>query len=277
MPKVLTTKQIKSYREDGFVFPVRVISEDEALSIANKIEEAEQLYPEEIHPESRNNLHLCFSFLDGLVHNRVVVEAMQDLFGPNLSLWASVLFCKESSSSQYVSWHQDATYMGMNSNNFATPWIALTPSTVEMGCMSMIPGSYDQKIREHEDTFDDDNILTRGQDITDVDDSNAVDVILRPGEMSIHSGTVVHGSKPNRSNNRRVGFALQSFMPPSINQAVGRNIWSHVCGKKRNDGEGFALDRPRYDMDPVSVSQRKMADENLANILYKGSKIKRNY
>ena len=277
MPKVLTKQQIKSYREEGFVFPIRVMSEDEALSIAQKIENAESLYPEEIHPESRNNLHLSFRFLDDLAHNDVVVGAMEDLLGPDIALWASVLFSKGPSSGHYVSWHQDATYMGMNSNDFATPWIALTASTKEMGCMSMIPRSHKQEILYHKDTFDNDNILTRGQEITDVDDSNAVDVILKPGEMSIHCGTVIHGSRPNQGKNRRVGFALQSYMPPSVKQTVGDNIWTHISGERRQDHKGVTLKRPRYDMDPVTVSQRKMADKNLSNILYSGSKVKRNY
>jgi len=277
MTKVLTKQQIKIYKDQGFVFPIRVMSEDEALSIAQKIENAERLYPEEIHPESRNNLHLSFRFLDDLAHNDVVVGAMQDLLGPNISLWASVLFSKGPSSEHYVSWHQDATYMGMNSNDFATPWIALTASTKEMGCMSMIPRSHKQEILYHKDTFDNDNILTRGQEITDVDDSNAVDVILKPGEMSIHCGTVIHGSRPNQGKNRRVGFALQSYMPPSVKQTVGDNIWTHISGEMRQDHKGVTLQRPRYDMDPVTVSQRKMADKNLSNILYKGSNIKRKY
>jgi hypothetical protein len=277
MPKVLTKNQIKQYHDEGFISPIRVMSESDALSIAAKIEKAEALYPEEIHSERRNNLHLSFSFLDELAHNEVVVDAIEDLIGHNISLWASVMFIKEPSSSHYVSWHQDATYMGMNSNNFATPWIALTPSTIETGCMSIIPNSHNTKIQKHVDTFNENNILTRGQEIIGIDDSVAVDIILKPGEMSIHSGTVIHGSKPNSSNNRRVGFALQSYMPPSIKQAVGKNIWTHIRGKDRQDYGGIKLERPRYDMDPVSVSQRKIADKNLANILYKGAEIKRNY
>lgn len=202
---------------------------------------------------------------------------MEDLLGPDLALWATVMFTKEPSSSHYVSWHQDATYMGMNDNRFATPWISLSASNTETGCMSMIPGSHIQEILSHEDTFDNNNILTRGQAIIDVDESLAVDLILEPGEMSIHSGTVIHASKPNRSNNRRVGFALQSYMPPNIKQVVGRNIWTHVRGKQRSDLDGIALDRPKYDMDPNTIDQRKIANENLAQILYKDSDVKRNY
>jgi len=277
MPKVLTKEQIKQYHEEGFVFPIRIMSKDEALAIATKIENAEKLYPKEMHSENRNNLHLSFSFLDKLVHNKIVVDAIEDLLGPDLALWATVMFIKEPSSGHYVSWHQDATYMGMNANRFATPWISLSTSDRNTGCMTMIPGTHLQEIVNHEDTFDNNNILTRGQIINNVDESLGVDLILEPGEMSIHSGTVVHASKPNRSNNRRIGFALQSYMPPNIKQVFGKNFWTHVRGKKRCDPNGMTLDRPRYDMDPNTVAQRKIVNENLARILYKDSDIKRNY
>ena len=277
MTKILTAEQIQQYHENGFVSPIRVMSEDEACSIKAKLEEAEKKFPQEFNPENRNNLHLTFSFLDELAHNSVIVDAVEDMIGPDISLWASVMFSKDPSTDHFVSWHQDATYMGMNSCDFLTPWIALTHSNLEMGCMAMIPGSHKQNIRKHEDTFSENNILTRGQVVKDVDESNVFDLILKPGEMSIHHGAVIHSSKPNISKHRRIGFALQSYMPPEVEQIVGKNMWMHIRGKTRRHRDGMSLSRPQYDMDPLSVSQRKLTDENYSYILYNGAKIKRNY
>ena len=277
MSKVLTKSQIEQYHDEGFISPVRVISEQEAHLIKQELEMVEAEFPEEINAESRNNLHLSFAFLDALAHNEIIVDAMEDLIGPNISLWASVMFIKEPSSKHYVSWHQDATYMGLDSLNFPTPWVALSPSNKETGCMTMIAGSHKTKIQEHEDTFAENNILTRGQVIQNVDESKAVDLILEPGEMSIHHGAVIHGSQPNNSTHRRIGFSLQSYMPPNIKQIVGRNIWTHVRGKKREDEDGILLDRPKFNMDPFTVEQRRIANENMSEILYNGAKIKRNY
>ena len=277
MLKVLTKEQIEQYHDQGFISPIRVISEQEALSIKNELEQVEAEFPEEINAENRNNLHLSFAFLDKLAHNKIIVDAIEDLIGPNISLWASVMFIKEPSSKHYVSWHQDATYMGLDSMNFPTPWIALSPSNKETGCMTMISGSHKLKIQEHEDTFAENNILTRGQVIQNVDESRAVDLILEPGEMSIHHGAVIHGSQPNKGSQRRIGFSLQSYMPNDVSQVVGRNIWTHVRGQKREDKDGLMLDRPRFNMDPTTVAQRKLANDNLSSILYKGSKEKRNY
>ena len=277
MSKVLTKEQIEQYHDQGFISPIRVISEQEALSIKNELEQVEAEFPEEINAENRNNLHLSFAFLDKLAHNKIIVDAIEDLIGPNISLWASVMFIKEPSSKHYVSWHQDATYMGLDSMNFPTPWIALSPRNKETGCMTMISGSNKRKIQEHEDTFAENNILTRGQVIQNVDESRAVDLILEPGEMSIHHGAVIHGSQPNKGSQRRIGFSLQSYMPNDVSQVVGRNIWTHVRGQKREDKDGLMLDRPRFNMDPTTVAQRKLANDNLSSILYKGSKEKRNY
>ena len=118
MSKVLTKSQIEQYHDEGFISPVRVISEQEAHLIKQELEMVEAEFPEEINAESRNNLHLSFAFLDALAHNEIIVDAMEDLIGPNISLWASVMFIKEPSSKHYVSWHQDATYMGLDSLNF---------------------------------------------------------------------------------------------------------------------------------------------------------------
>ena len=277
MPKVLTKEQIEQYHDEGFISPVRVISEAQALSIKNQLEQVEVEFPDEINAESRNNLHLSFAFLDALAHNKIIVDAMEDLIGPDIALWASVMFIKEPSSKQYVSWHQDATYMGLDSIDFPTPWIALSPSNIETGCMTMIAGSHHSEIQNHEDTFAENNILTRGQVIPNIDKSKAVDLILEPGEMSIHHGAIIHGSQPNKSNQRRIGFSLQSFVPPSIKQVIGKNIWTHIRGQKRKDINGIELSRPNYNMDPITVEQRRFAEENLSEILYKGAKLKRKY
>ena len=277
MPKVLTKEQIEQYHDEGFISPVRVISENEALSIKNQLEQVEADFPDEINAQSRNNLHLSFAFLDALANNTIIVDAMEDLIGPDIALWASVMFIKEPSSKQYVSWHQDATYMGLDSIDFPTPWIALSPSNRDTGCMTMISGSHHSEIQIHKDTFAENNILTRGQVIPEVDKSKAIDLILEPGEMSIHHGAIIHGSQPNNSDQRRIGFSLQSYVPPSIKQVVGRNIWTHIRGKKRQDNDGIELDRPKYNMDPITVEQRRVAEENLSKILYKGAKIKRKY
>lgn len=276
MPKFLSQGQIDQFHEEGFLSPIDVMSEDQALSYRQRLEEAESEYPQELNAENRNNPHLSFCLLDELAHHAVVLDVVEDLIGPDISLWGSVLFIKEPTSPHYVSWHQDATYMGIEPQDFVTPWIALSPSNLESGCMSMIPRSHHHQIRKHQETFARDNILTRGQAIKEVDESQAVDLILRPGQMSLHHARIIHGSKPNLSRQRRIGYALQAFMPAPARQTLGENYWLPIRGKDWHD-DSPRLTRPQADMDFDGVANRELANDNWANILYQGAEQKRAY
>ena len=277
MGKVLSEAQIKAYQEQGFISAIDVMSEDEALSYAQRLQAAETHYPKDLIGVNRNNGHLCFTFLDELAYHPRVLDAVEDLLGPHFSLWGSVLFIKEPKSSHFVSWHQDATYMGITPRHFITPWIALTHSNRHTGCMSMIPGSHHKDIQPHQDTYGADNILTRGQEVTNVDASLAVDLILKPGQMSLHHAMTIHGSQPNQSQDkRRIGFALQSFMPAGARQTIGHNNWSPARGNCTQEGHHY-LARPKHDMDTPGITARDKSNQNFSDILYHGAKTKRDY
>jgi len=277
MSKFLSSSQVKQYHEEGYLSPIDLMSESDAASILAQLEDAERDHPLHINAENRNNAHLVFKFLDELAFNATILDMVEDLVGPDFSLWGSVLFIKEPTSDHFVSWHQDATYMGMTSNNFVTPWIALSPSNIETGCMSMIPGSHLNAIRQHDDTYGKDNILTRGQVVKDVDESQAVDLILKPGQVSLHHGEIVHGSQPNRSQQRRVGFALQSYMTNSIQQTIGDNMWLHARGEQRSQPGTTLLSRPAMSMSDESVRQRDDVNKNFGDILYHGAEQRRKF
>lgn len=276
MPKILTQQQVEQYRQQGFLSPIDVMSEDEASRYAQQLQAAEVEYPQELNAENRNNPHLAFGFLDQLAHHPVILDAVEDLIGPDFALWGSVLFIKEPETRHYVSWHQDATYVGISPHDYVTPWLALTPSDRETGCMSMIPGSHRDDIQPHLETFHDDNILTRGQAIQEVDESVAVDLILRPGQMSLHHCRVIHGSQPNRSKQRRVGFALQGYVPAGGRQYLGANYWLPIRGNFMQ-ADFIELERPASDMDPQALGERRKANQNWADILYQGAGRKRAY
>ncbi|HCH57602.1 MAG TPA: phytanoyl-CoA dioxygenase, partial [Rhodospirillaceae bacterium] len=99
--------------------------------------------------------------------------------------------------------HQDSTYYGLSERATLSVWYAFSPSNVESGCMRFIPGTHDKGLYDHDETGDADNLLMKGQTIHDVDEGKAVDVILQPGEFSIHHEAVVHGSNPNKADHPR--------------------------------------------------------------------------
>ena len=248
------------------------MSEGEANSYAEKLKAADTQCPRNLTGVNRNNGHLCFKFLDDLAHYPVVLDAVEDLLGSNFSLWGSVLFIKEPNPSHFVIWHQDATYMGITPHNFVTPWIALIHSTCHTGCMSMIPGSHHKGLQPHQDNYGADNILTRGQELTNVDASLAVDLILKLGQMSLHHAMIIHRSQPNQSQDqRRIGFALQSFMPAGAKQTIGHNNWPPVHSHCAQQGHTY-LPHPQQDMAPSSVQVQDQSNQNFSDILFHGPK-----
>ena len=276
MPKLLSKQQVEDYHESGFVAPIDVLSEDEAGAYLQRLQAAEADYPDQLNAENRNNAHLAFSFLDELVHHPLILDAVEDLIGDSFSLWGSVLFIKEPQSKHFVSWHQDATYMCIEPQNFVTPWLALSPSTLDTGCMSMVPESHLDVIQLHQETFHEDNILTRGQQIQEVDESLAVDLILKPGQMSLHHARTIHGSRPNRSTQRRVGYAIQAYVPAGGRQQVGENYWLPMRGDC-SQPDFIELQRPLCDMDPAALAERQRVNENWSEILYHGASRRRSY
>lgn len=275
MGKKLTDEQIAAFHRDGFVFPIDVFSEEEALRLRQELEAAEAKWPEAFVGAQRNNAHLTLTCLDEIVHNEGLVDAVEDLIGPDILNYGTVLFIKEPHDPGFVSWHQDARYMGLEPHIGITAWVALTPVTEENGCMRMIPGSQD-RIREHEDTFGEENILTRGQEVPNVDDTKAVSLTMRPGQMSIHSSRVIHSSNPNISNERRIGFVIQPYMPPTVRSTILRTPVQLVRGGDPI-GNFDIVGRPVADMAPEGIAAKEAVNAAWAEILYDGAEQRRDF
>ena len=273
----LSKAQIAHYHEHGWIAPIDIMSEAEAATLAQALEAAEAKYPEHLNAENRNNAHLTFPFLTDLVHHEKIVSAAASLIGVNMGLWSTVLFIKEPHSGSFVSWHQDATYMALNSDssdNFVTAWLALTPSTAESGCVAVIPRTHRNGIVNHEDTFAEDNILTRGQRVTEIDESQAVNLELRPGQMSLHHPWLIHGSLPNKSKQRRIGVAMQSYMGADVRPVYGEHHVMHIQGLAIAS-EFIQADSPKEQCDQAGIVAREAANKAFSDVLYQGAKTRR--
>lgn len=274
MGKKLTDAQIEAFHRDGFVSPIDVFSEEDALRLRTEFEAAEAKWPDAFAAAERSNTHLTLRCLDEIAHNPVLLDAVEDLIGPNILNYGSVLFVKEAGDPGFVSWHQDAKYMGLEPHIGVTVWVALSHSNSESGCMQMIPGSH-HEIRDHNDTYGEENILTRGQEVQDIDPSKAVSLILRPGQMSIHSARVVHASQPNNSTDRRIGFVIQPYMPPDIVQTIKYSPVQLARGTDTH-GNWELVGRPSTDMDPEFLALKAKVNADWADILYHGAERRRN-
>ena len=273
MPKILSEAQVDQFRREGYVPRVRVMSEAQALEVREKIERFEKQQGTVLRGDQRHKSHLLFKFLSDVVHMQSIVDAIEDLYGPDLLCWNTNFFIKEGRTPAFVSWHQDSTYWGLSSPDVVTAWIAFSESNEASGAMSVIPGTHLMDQVPHRDTFNDQNLLTRGQEVAvDVDQSKAVRLDLRPGEMSLHHVRIVHGSPPNNSDHRRIGFAIR-YIPTSVRQLHGDDSATLVRGVDRFNSFEHEP-RPTEDMQPELVQLHKDIATRSAKILYRGTKIK---
>jgi non-heme Fe2+,alpha-ketoglutarate-dependent halogenase len=270
---MLTRTQVDQFWRDGCVFPIRVMSEADAAQLRGRLEEFERQAGGPLKGDLRHKSHLLFAWLGDLVRQERIVDAIADLYGPNLLCWTTNFFIKEARNPAFVSWHQDSTYWGLDRPDVVTAWIALTPSNKANGAMGFIPGTHTKDQIPHRDTFAQNNLLTRGQEVAvDVDENDAVTIELAPGEMSLHHVRLVHGSPPNPSDDRRIGFAIR-YIPTSVAQVAGEDSATLVRGV--DEFHHFAHEpRPARDMDPEFVALHRQIAERNAQILYRGTPVK---
>ena len=269
MPKVLSEDAVTQYRRDGYFHPVDIL--DETAVAANRAHletfEAGQGHP--LKGGQRNKSHLLFRWVDDLMRTPRILDAVEDLIGPDILCWNTLFWIKEAGSESFVSWHQDYNYWGLDSEDLVTVWLALSPAAVESGCMRVLPGSHKRGSMPHDDKFNDDNMLTRGQEISKgVDEDKAVFMPLKPGQASFHNVQIAHASGPNLGADRRIGLSLH-YLPTHAQQTVGD--WDSAALVRGEDTYGHftPAPRPKQDMDPDAVAFHERASGAVRDILFK--------
>lgn len=238
----LSAENRVAYARDGFVAGLPAFSAERVAQIREEIEALEASHSpgangRELGQFFRVNGQLVIPLLADLARTPAILDQVSAILGPNLLVWSVELFIKEPGSEAVVSWHQDITYWGMGeTDEELTAWVALSDVSVEAGCMRFLPGSHAQSIVAHEDTFDENNLLSRGQEIAGVDEAKAVHGPLKPGEMSFHHGRCFHASGPNRSQDRRIGLAIRYVTPEVRQSEIAPDYAMLVRGVDRHQG-----------------------------------------
>jgi ectoine hydroxylase-related dioxygenase (phytanoyl-CoA dioxygenase family) len=205
---------LNRYERDGIVFPVPVLSREEVLKFRQALEEVVEERQRRV-----DNLHLQFPWAYRLASHEAVLDAVESILGPEILIDGNLVFYKPPRDESYASWHQDSVYSGWHLTPSVSAWIALTVSEPANGCMRVVPGSHRQGVLEHDNVHDPNLLNKRGERLRmDVDDSQAVDVVLRPGEMSLHHTNIIHGSNPNMSDGPRIGFIVRFVTNLSTNR-----------------------------------------------------------
>ena len=272
----LTSKQLKDYEDHGFVSPIDVLTSDEANEIKEEIEKIEKKWPDELDGLGRNYVHMISPVFDKVCHNAKILDAVESIIGQNILVGGTTLFIKDPDNKGFVSWHQDAKYIGFEPHNWVTAWLAVTDANEENGCMRMWAGTHKEKIREHKDTFNESNLLTRGQTVQNVPLEKTIPNELKAGQLSLHHPMIVHGSTPNRSNSRRIGFVIQSYIGTNVDQVIGKVYVQQARGTDTFKYHEHTK-RPVELMNKKDVALRIKANEELSKIFYSGAKEKGKY
>lgn len=239
----LNTQQVADYWNDGFLFPLRVLTLEQASNYRTQLESIERIHTDNLslHRPLRDYIRthsdVIMPMAAELALQPSVLDAVESIIGPDLMIWGADFFIKEANSPMRVSMHQDLTYWGFGeTSNQVTAWIALTSSTVESGCVDLVKGSHKNPILPHTDTLAEDNLLSRGQEVdADVRDEDRSHVVLAPGEMSLHHGLTIHGSNPNVSKDRRIGYAIRYISPDARQKSARREYAMLARGVDRSN------------------------------------------
>ena len=269
MAKVLSDHALTQYETDGYLFPIDVLTLAEVAAIRAKLEAFEASQGQPVNGAQRGKSHLLFTWVDALMRHPKIVDAVEDLIGPDILCWSTVWWIKEARSDTFVSWHQDVRYWGLDTSDLVTVWLALSPATVQSGCMRILPGSHKGEVMPHRDEYKDDNLLTRGQEIAvPIDKAKTVAMELDPGQISLHNIRLAHASEPNRSADRRIGISMH-YIPTSTRQlAADWDSASLVRGEDRYHHFAIAP-RPQNDLDEAAVRFHERASNAFRDILFK--------
>lgn len=269
MPKSLSPEQVRQFEDQGYFGPVQMVPPVEMARIRERLEAFENAHPEAVGKLFQGP-HLLFPWLFDMLHAPGLLDALEDLLGPDLLCVQSGFRIKEPHDGRHVGWHQDSYYVRMLPT-WVTCVISFTDSTAANGALRIVPGSHKWGLLPHEETDDAKSMLTRGQRITkDFDAAGAIHCETKAGEAMIFNNTIVHGSDPNRTDARRINCVIE-YCPTETRRAGPREPATLVRGVDRYN-HFDREERPKDEFGPLSIARHRFVIETRNKESFKGSK-----
>lgn len=267
----LSAKALAAFNRDGYLPAMPLLSADEACKMRRELETFESRTGGPLKGSNRYKNHLLLKWLADFIRSPAILDMVEGLIGPNIMVWSTDWWIKEPRSASFVSWHQDSQYWGLDTTKLVTIWVALSPSTRDSGCMRVLPGSHLGPDLVHEDTYHDDNMLTRGQQIVaGIDEEKAVNLEVQTGQCVAFAFRIAHASHPNPSDDRRIGLAIR-YLPPDARQMVAEKDSAALVRGTDRFGYFEHEPCPGRDFDPVAVEFHRHSEEERRKILYHGT------
>ncbi|WP_160330172.1 chlorinating enzyme [Streptomyces roseifaciens] len=241
----LTEEQIEFFKENGFVGPFDLYSEEEAPLLWNQAMIEMVTSANKPHNSTVINYdrHLDCNTLSDHISRPEIVHKLRSLIGDDVLCWKTNIF-KKAPGEAGTGWHQVETFVVGETTTSATPslkytqetegvtqeltvWTAFSPAGRENGCLRYIPGShkrwyYDEskpltrnvESKSH-DFFGYDYAELKLDQDWDPSDERVVEMEMKPGQFVIFLAKCIHGSLPNVSDTTRLGFASR-YVSPSV-------------------------------------------------------------
>lgn len=234
---------LRRYERDGYLIFRQVLDAGLVAEAGGHMEWLAQQHPE-LRPEALgNNLMTDDPFWVRLISDPRLLSVAELFIGPDIALFASHYISKPPFSGQRVRWHQDGAYWPLDPMRVVTCWLAIDESSTENGCVRVIPGSHTGEIAGMHETGPDD-VLASETDAT-VDESQAVDLELTPGDVEVHHPNILHASEPNTSPKRRCGLTIR-YIPTSTRITAPQQPFASAFHLQGALGVNAYQPRPRY-------------------------------
>lgn len=258
------------YTEKGYLFPLDVLSAAEVAAARADLDRTEAMLGGRLDGRNNQKPNLLFPWVDKLIRHPKILDAVEGVIGPDILCWGCQFFIKRPHDPGFVSWHQDGTYWGLSSADVVTAWVALSPANPTSGGMRMVAGTHKTPVA-HTDTYAADNLLSRGQEIAvKVNEDEAIDIVLEPGQMSLHHVLIFHGSPPNKADYPRIGCAIR-YVPAHVHSLAGDTGSATLVRGSDTTGHWQHERAPASDMHPDAVRHHAEVLDRQLKVLYQGA------
>jgi non-haem Fe2+, alpha-ketoglutarate-dependent halogenase len=238
MVGILSNEQLERYEREGVLFPAPALSADEVSKFRSDFERLEVRLGGRPRHRQLIQPHLCYRWAYDLATHPPILDVIEEMIGSHILVHSTSVFPKYPHEADHISWHQDAYYWGLSAPRLISAWVALTDSNVENGCLRVVPGTHKREVLPHINSSRNKKTRLSLEVAVDVDDSRATDVILKAGEMSLHHPYIIHGSNPNQTDEKRIGFAIR-FVAPQVKQSLLHH--AVILARGRDDYHHFEL------------------------------------
>jgi non-heme Fe2+,alpha-ketoglutarate-dependent halogenase len=267
--KALTKAQVDSYHYDGFLFPIPALTQDEVatcLAGLHRLESDLGSPVAEADVKWRSHAYTHSPWFNDLIRHPRILDAIEDVIGPNILVWTSTFFIKEPHSPTYAAWHQDGAYFGLEPREQVCAWVALTDATREAGCMEQLSSRGVPREYHHAALGLANSINRAGQTIVDdFDHSNPTAMALPAGSFSLHHEFAVHRSAPNNASHRRVGIGL-NYMPTHVRVDGPVRCCAMLVRGEDTYGHFDLIDPPKAERNAAALAvHQQVSDRYRAN------------